>query len=148
MPKMTLDQVSTVLSTLASLDTLHSVSDQAKYATKVESWLGILDDCEYEPTMLALKAHYKDTNAKSITPAVLRMKAHQATPKQPVVPGTASDKERTERACRTQGCHCDHANCYDGWLDEETTREGRFGTYTAVQKCPICAEARAMAKEF
>jgi hypothetical protein len=57
-------------------------------------------------------------------------------------------QEAWQRRCTFHTlCACDHTVCRDGFLDVETSSEGLFGTYPAVQRCPFCADATAMAVE-
>lgn len=62
-----------LLTVLGGLDHFHAVNDQTKLAEKADSWLLILDGCEYDDALSAIRTYYLDANRKPITPAVIRM---------------------------------------------------------------------------
>ena len=50
------------------------------------------------------------------------------------------------RTCAWSGhCRCTHTNCWDGFLDQETTKTAGNQVYPAVRRCPQCAVARDIA---
>lgn len=135
-------EVADLLTVLSGLDSLHSTNSQEKLAQKVDSWHMILEDIEYPHALHAVKTHYQDPNAKSLTPGILRMKALLSTPRTSRAPeGSAELIEAQERACTVAGCPCPHTTCRAGFSDEETQRVTRHGAYPAVKRCPTCKAA-------
>lgn len=135
-------QMGDMLTILANLDTLHSIGSQEKLAAKTKAWLLILHDVEPEWAMQAMTTHYRDTNAKSLTPALLRFQALKVAPTPPTpYQGSSEALEARQRACSVKECRCPHTNCYAGWLDEEPGIVNRYGSYPAVARCPRCLEA-------
>jgi hypothetical protein len=139
---LTSEEVANLLSMLATADALHNTQSQEKFAMKVETWLGILGDVEYDPCLRAIQLHYADPNAKSLTPGVLRSRALSLTPTYQPGGNTPLDVERRQRACNGPGCRCTHLQCWNGFLDQEgeIVRDGR--TYPVVKRCPTCAAAQ------
>lgn len=142
---MTHSEMTDLLSALAGLDSLHTIQSQEKLAKKADAWLLVLDDVEYGPALHALKIHYQDPNAKSLTPAILRMKTLLSTPRRTAAnqlpPDSQAAIEARERACTVVGCPCPHEVCRAGFLDEETQIVTRHGAYPAVKRCPTCQAA-------
>lgn len=139
---MTSAEAVDLLTVLANLDPHHSTQSQEKLAKKAAAWLLVLDDVEYPYALQAMKTHYRDPNAKSLTPAMLRLMALKAVP-QPIEEHLSpADADARERACNAKGCPCPHTKCWNGYLDEETTRLTQHGSYPAVRRCPTCREAK------
>lgn len=141
---LTTQETEDLLAILASLDSHHTVTSKEKLAAKAYAWAQILEDCEFAYCKQALLNYYRDTNAKSITPALLRMMARKAVPKEPQDRLSPADAQSKERACNARNCPCPHTKCWNGWLDEEETIVNRFGSYPAVKRCPTCKEAKEM----
>lgn len=46
-----------------------------------------------------------------------------------------------EQRCRTDGCPCDHLDCYAGFLKAEYERTDHGQVYAQVRRCPTCSDA-------
>ena len=138
---LTTDELSNLLTTLAALDTHHATQSQEKFAQKIDAWALILEDVDYQHALAAVQRHYLDPNAKAITPALVRQMAIRSAPAPRSSSSSPDDVARRERACNSPTCRCTHLECWNGFLDEETTIERDGRSHVAVKPCPTCRSA-------
>lgn len=73
----------------------------------------------------------------------------ESVPRPPAVQFLTSSQSAWSRRCVYHAiCVCDHTDCRDGWLDEESVITNNMGrNYPAVRRCPHCNDALLMAEE-